>query len=104
YGLRQVVRAELTKIASLRSTLWTLLVTVVGTIGVTFLATNGVGHHPPGWYRGFDPTSQSMTGLALGTLAIGVFGALAVTSEFATGTIRSSLAAAPRRPLFLLSK
>jgi ABC-2 type transport system permease protein len=104
YGLKQVVRSELTKIASLRSTVWTLVVTVVGTIGVTFLATNSVGHHSPGWYRGFDPTNQSMSGLALGTLAVGVFGVLAVTGEFATGTIRSSLAAAPRRPLFLLGK
>jgi hypothetical protein len=104
YGLTQVMRAELTKIITLRSTLWTLLVTVLGTIGVTILATHGVGHHNPGWFQGFDPTNQAMSGLALGTLAIGVFGVLSVTGEYGTGTIRSSLAAAPRRPLFLGGK
>ena len=55
----------------------------------------------PPWYQGFDPTNQAMTGLALATLAIGVLGVLAVTGEYGTGTIRSSLAAAPRRPLLL---
>lgn len=104
YGLGQVVRSEITKLASLRSTFWTLLVTAVGTLAVTFLSTESVGHHPARWYQGFDPTSQSMSGLALGALAIGVFGILAVTGEYGTGTIRSSLAAAPRRPLLLLGK
>jgi ABC-2 type transport system permease protein len=104
YGLGQVVRAEVTKLASLRSTVWIMLVTAVGTLGVTFLATHGLGHHNPRWYQGFDPTNQSFTGLALGTLAIGVFGVLSVTGEYASGTIRSSLMAAPRRPLLLLGK
>jgi ABC-2 type transport system permease protein len=104
YGLRQVLRSEFTKMATLRSTLWTLLVTAVGTIAVTFLSTNGVGHHNAAWYRGFDPTSQSLSGLALGALAIGVFGALAATGEYGSGTIRSSLAATPRRPLLLVGK
>jgi hypothetical protein len=104
YGLGQVVRAEVIKLSSLRSTIWTLVVTVVGTLGVTALATNGAAHHPRGWYQGFDPTNQSLTGLALGMLAIGVLGVLAVTGEYTTGTIRSSLAAAPRRPLFVAAK
>jgi len=104
YGLGQVVRAEVTKIASLRSTLWTLLITTFGTLGVTVLATHGLGHHKAQFYRGFDPTNQSFTGLALGTLAIGVFGVLSVTGEYASGTIRSSLSAAPRRPLLLFGK
>jgi ABC-2 type transport system permease protein len=108
YGLKQVVRAEWIKVFSLRSTMWTLLVTVVGTLGVTVLATHGQTDRPSGWYHGwhswFDPTNQSLTGLALGTLAIGVLGVLAVTGEYGSGTIRSSLAAVPRRPLLLLGK
>jgi ABC-2 type transport system permease protein len=104
YGLSQVVRSELTKIATLRSTYWTLLVTVVGTLAVTVLSTTGVNRHGGGHYQGFDPTNQALTGLALGTLAIGVFGVLAITGEYGTGTIRSSLSAAPRRPLLLLGK
>jgi hypothetical protein len=103
YGLSQVVRSELTKIRTLRSTFWTLLVTVVGTLAVTVLSTSSV-HHGHGSNPGFDPTNQALTGLALGTLAIGVFGVLVATGEYGTGTIRASLSAAPRRPLLLLGK
>lgn len=104
YGLIHVLRSEVTKLTSLRSTWWTLLVTVVGTLGVTVLATTSARHHSRGWYQGFDPTNQSLTGLALATLAIGVLGVLAVTGEYGTGTIRSSLAAVPQRRLLLVGK
>jgi ABC-2 type transport system permease protein len=104
YGLKQVMRAEVTKIASLRSTFWTLLVTVVGTLGVTILTTSNAPHHSRAGYQGFDPTNTALTGLALATLAIGVLGVLSATGEYGTGTIRSSLAAAPRRPVFFAGK
>jgi hypothetical protein len=100
------MRSERAKITSLRSTVWTLLVTTVGTLGVTILTTANAHHQSggKGFDPGFDPTNTALTGLALGTLAIGVFGALAVTGEYATGTIRSSLSAGPRRRMFLLGK
>ena len=41
-------------------------------------------HHNRDWYQGFDPTNQSLTGLALATLAIGVLGVLVVTGEYGT--------------------
>jgi ABC-2 type transport system permease protein len=103
-GLRQAMRAEWTKLASLRSTRWTLLVTAVGTLLVTYLSTHGALHHPRGWYQGFDPTDQSMAGLALASLAIGVLGVLVIGGEYGTGTIRSSLAAMPRRGVLLTAK
>jgi ABC-2 type transport system permease protein len=104
YGLKQVASAELTKILTLRSTLWTLLITFGGAIAVTILTTNGATHQTKGWYQGFDPTNDSLQGLALGMLAIGVLAALSITGEYGTGTIRSSLSAAPRRPLLLGGK
>jgi hypothetical protein len=108
YGLKQVLRSEVVKLSSLRSTWWTLLATVVGTLGVTALTALSATNRPPGWYQGwrdwFDPTNRSLTGLALGVLAIGVLGVLAATSEYGSGTIRSSLAAAPRRPLLFGGK
>jgi ABC-2 type transport system permease protein len=104
YGLGQTIPAEVNKITSLRSSLWILLITVAGTATVTVLATNSDGHHDAQWYQGFDPTNQSLSGLAIAILAIGIFGALNVTGEFGSGTIRSSLAAAPRRPLFCATK
>ncbi len=103
-GLSQSIRAEWTKLTSLRSTKWTLLITVVGTLLVTFLAARSDLHHPRTWYQGFDPTNVSLTGLAVGSLAIGVLGVLAMSGEYGTGTIRSSLSAMPRRGVLLTAK
>jgi ABC-type transport system involved in multi-copper enzyme maturation permease subunit len=104
YGLKQVIRSEVVKIATLRSTLWTILITVAGMTAVTAIATNSVLHKSPDWYQGFDPTNQSMTGLLIGVLTMGVFGVMVVTGEYSSGTIRTSLAAMPRRPLLLAGK
>jgi ABC-2 type transport system permease protein len=104
YGLEQTTKAEITKISSLRSSLWILLITMAGTAGITYLAANSDGHHNAQGYQGFDPTNQSLSGLAIAVLAVGIFGALNITGEFGSGTIRSSLAAAPRRPLFCATK
>jgi ABC-2 type transport system permease protein len=103
YGLRQAVRAEWTKLASVRSTTWTLLATVVGTLLVTVLATHNIHRSGPGVHD-FDATNQSLTGLALGQLTIGLLGILMITGEYGSGTIRSTLAATPRRPLLLGAK
>ena len=54
--------------------------------------------------QGFDPTNQALAGLALGSLVIGVLGVLAMTGEYGSGTIRSSLAAMPRRAVFFAAK
>jgi hypothetical protein len=104
YGMPQSLRSEVSKLRSLRSTTWTLLVTVVGTLLVTVLAASSINRHNQGSFRGFDSTNQSLTGLALGSLAIGILGVLMITGEYGSGTIRSSLAAAPRRPLLLGAK
>jgi len=103
-GLRQTMRAEWIKLVSLRSTRWTMLITAVGTFLVTFLATHGALHHNRQWYQGFDPTNQSLAGLAIGSLAIGVLGVLVITGEYGTGTIRASLTAMPRRGVLLTAK
>lgn len=104
YGLRQACRAECTKLFSIRSTWWTLFVTVAGTLFVSGLSMSSAAHHGADWYQGFDPTNQSISGLTIGALAIGVLGALVFTSEYGSGTIRSSMAATPRRLEFLLAK
>jgi ABC-2 type transport system permease protein len=103
-GLGHTMRAEWTKLVSLRSTRWTLAITAVGTFLVTYLATHSALHHPEGWYQGFDPTNQSLAGLAIGSLALGVLGILAMSGEYGSGTIRSSLAAMPRRGVLLSAK
>jgi ABC-2 type transport system permease protein len=105
-GFRQAVAAEASKLASLRSTKLLLGITVLGTLAVTFLSTNGAAHHPRRWYQGFgwDPTNQAMAGLAIGSLALGVLGVLAISGEYGSGTMRSSLAAVPRRETLFAAK
>jgi hypothetical protein len=109
-GLPQAVRAEWSKLLSLRSTRWMIAATVLGSLAITALTSaharsqgefigKGVGA-----FQGFDPTNHALSGLFLAALVIGVLGALAVTGEYGTGTIRSSLAAVPRRPVFLGAK
>ncbi len=104
-GYRQAVAAEVSKIASLRSTRWIFAITAVGTMLVTFLSTNGAAHHPRGWYSyGWDPTNQSMAGLAIGSLVLGVLGVLTISGEYGSGTMRSTLAAVPRRETLFAAK
>ena len=47
--------------------------------------------------RSFDPVAVSLSGVQLAQLAVGVLGVLLITSDYATGLIRTSLAAVPRR-------
>jgi hypothetical protein len=106
YGFRTVVRMEWLKLRSVRSTWWTLFVLAAGLIGLAILV---MAHER--WATmsavdraSFDPTNNSYWGLAIGQLAIGVLGVLTVTSEFSSGMIRATFAAAPRRPLVLAAK
>jgi ABC-type transport system involved in multi-copper enzyme maturation permease subunit len=104
YGLKQVIRAEVVKLTTLRSTLWTFLITLAGMTVVTTIATNSVLHRSADWYQGFDPTNQSLAGLLIGVLTMGVFGVMVVTGEYSSGTMRTSLSSAPRRPLLMAGK
>jgi ABC-2 type transport system permease protein len=105
YGIRQAMRSEITKLRTLRSTKITIAALVVGSLVITWLVDRNQRIPIRGpLAQGWDPTNQSLQGLALGSLIIGVLGALAVTAEYGSGTIRSALTATPRRPLFLAAK
>jgi ABC-2 type transport system permease protein len=104
YRLKNVVRSEVVKILTLRSTAVTVGITVVAALLVTGLVSNAAVGHFAGWYVGFDPTQTSLTGMIVAGLTGGVFGALIITGEYSSGTIRSTLAATPRRPLLLTAK
>jgi ABC-2 type transport system permease protein len=105
-GLGGALRSELTKIRSVRSTYWTLFAMVVVTIGIGALACVGAINRPKGQGVGplFDPTQHSLIGLVLGQLIIVVLGALAITAEYSTGMIRTSLSVQPRRGTVLAAK
>ena len=100
-----VIRSEWTKLWSLRSTGWTLLATVVATIGFSTLASWAVATGRENGPSGpLDVTGATLSGLFLGQLPIAVLGVLVITSEYSTGSIRSSLAAVPGRLRLLTAK
>ena len=102
------LRAEWTKLRSVRSTVWTLLATVGLAVGFgALIATSQMSSWDTldaGERLRFDPTSFSLSGLFLAQLAVGVLGVLVITSEYATGQIRATLSATPQRLVVLAAK
>lgn len=100
-GVRRApgLRAEWTKLRSVPSTTWTAIAVVGVTVGVTaFLAA--VGHTDANEVGGSgddDVVVNALRGAWLGQVAMVVLGALAMSSEFASGTIRATFAATPQR-------
>jgi ABC-2 type transport system permease protein len=98
YRFRHAARMEWIKLRSLRSTWWTLVIAAVGAIGIgVAVGINTVN-------RGGDLTNNALAGIIPSLLLSGVLGALAMTSEYSSGMIRTTLAASPRRPLLLAAK
>lgn len=103
-----VLRSELTKFRSVRSSYWSLAITATVTIGLAALITQttvgAFSDWSPAEQAAYDGTADSLAGMLIGQLAIGVLGVLAITSEYSTGLIRTSLAAVPQRRTFLFAK
>jgi len=110
-GFGRLLLAEWTKIRSVRSTVWALILLVIVTVGFTSLITFFISSQ---WSRArpeqravtmADPVGTILgTGLSLGQLAICVLGVLVIASEYSTGVIRASLLAVPRRLRMLAAK
>ncbi|WP_042402334.1 ABC transporter permease [Streptacidiphilus carbonis] len=97
-GFGGALRSEWTKIRSVRSTVWTLLATAIVTIGIsTLFAWGSSGHTDIQDVPTFDPVRSAMFGIVFGQLVIVVIGAMTMSSEYATGMIRTSLTSMPRR-------
>jgi hypothetical protein len=103
-----MLSSEWIKIRTVRSTMWTLVATAVISLGVAAIATVATSGS---WNSRsaidkltFDPTSLSLRGLLFSQLVLGVLGVLVMSAEYGTGTIRSTLAAIPNRPLVLATK
>jgi ABC-2 type transport system permease protein len=106
-GFGGALRSEWTKIRSVKSTVWTLGAAIVISVGISTLGNWGQESHTTlsaVELAAKDLTQRSMFGIMLGQLVMVVFGALAVTSEYSTGMIRTSLAAQPRRLHVFLAK
>ncbi len=92
----RVIRSEWTKLRSVRSTGYSMLVAVILTLGFGVIASiAGLSHHTDA--NSFDPLARSLAGVSLGGLTFGVLGILAAAGEYSTGMIRSSMMAVPKR-------
>jgi hypothetical protein len=102
------VHSEWTKLATVRSTMWALVFTVVSTIGlgvlIIALVVGHWAHRSLSEITGFDPLLYSFAGLNLAQLSIGVLGVLVMTSEYGTGVIRLTFGATPQRRVVLGAK
>jgi ABC-2 type transport system permease protein len=100
--LGRTIGAEWTKLRSVRSTYGGLLAAVAVTVGVAALAawaitTDDQPNPAPA-------TQLAAVGASLGQFGLVALAALAITVEFATGSIRTTLAATPARWAVLTAK
>jgi len=103
--MNRALVSEWIKLRSLRSTWYTLACLFVVGLGVTALSSNGAQEaYADAGAAAWDPTAHSLTTYIVAQLIVGVLGILVVTSEFATGLIRTTLAATPRRHRVLAAK
>ncbi|GAA4800234.1 ABC transporter permease subunit [Streptomyces ziwulingensis] len=103
-----VVTAEFTKIRTVRSTLWTFVLTFLVSAGIGLALGLAVAHSFDGRTAeeraSFDPVYTGFQGMVISQIVLLVFGVLVVASEYSSGTIQPSLTATPRRGLFYAGK
>lgn len=103
-----VIASEWMKLRSLRSNLYLLAgsaAAVLACAGIAFMIARGFDSQTPDERMAFPGNGDGVgNGIAVAYFVFAVLGALAITSEYGTGMIRTSLAAVPRRPVLLLAK
>jgi ABC-2 type transport system permease protein len=106
--VRDILRSEWIKLSSVRSTPGTLAAAAFICLSGGLAATaSDVASWPTMTAvqrAAMDPVQDSILGAAVAQIAFGVFGVLAVTSEYASGTIRTSVAAVPKRRRLMAGK
>jgi len=107
-NLMSTVKSEWIKFRTVRASILGVVVTFVLTIGLGALITTAVrGHYhemDPLRKITFDPVSTSLGGTLFAQFAVGVIGTLFITSEYSSGSIRTSLAAVPQRTRLVIAK
>ena len=103
---RDVLSCEWTKLRSVRSNGWTLLIAAVVTLGVTAIVAASFASTPASGQRTpIDPLATSFLGYAEYTTApVTVLSVLVFTSEYGSGLIRTTFTAVPRRRAVLAAK
>lgn len=107
----RVLQSEWVRLTTTRSTWITLLATgvVMGVVGAVAAAAStgsveGPGGAPPPGFDGADGIGVLMAGQTPGVLVIGVLGVMLGAREYASGMVRTTYAAVPRRLPVLLAR
>jgi ABC-2 type transport system permease protein len=99
---RDVLACEWTKLLSVRSTYWTMLVAVVTPVAISTLVAATLANSPK--QGPLDPLLPGLLSLEYAVLSVAVLGVLAFSTEYGTGLIRTTFAAVPRRRAVLGAK
>jgi ABC-2 type transport system permease protein len=103
---RDVLACEWTKLRSVRSNYWTLLIAAAATLGITVIVANGFASTPASRQGSpIDPLATSFLGYAEYTvLPVTTLSVLVFTSEYSSGLFRTTFTAMPRRRVVLAAK
>lgn len=103
----RVLRSEWIKLWSLRSTYWTIGLTLVVMVAIGLMMSSAVAMVSSGEIPAeAGPPAELVIGVgyAFGQVTVAVLGAMMITGEYSTGMIRASLAAVPTRLPVLAAK
>jgi ABC-2 type transport system permease protein len=103
HSFLDALRAEWTKVCTVPETAWLVAATAVLTLAVS-TAVVAVSQCAPGAICSADTTRLSLTGVQVGQAIVAVLAVLAISSEYSTGMIKTTLTAMPRRFTVLAAK
>jgi ABC-type transport system involved in multi-copper enzyme maturation permease subunit len=98
-GFGRVLLSEWTKIRTVRSTMWTLIVMVVLILGLGVLLAGTISPETDD-----DYVAVALIGVIIAQLAAATLGVLTISAEYTTGMIRTTLTAYPHRLQVLAAK
>ncbi len=100
--LLDVIHSEWTKLRTVRSTYWSAIAAVVIAVGLGALVC--LGNSTGNATQPSDPAGTSLAGMFLAQVAFAIVGVLAMSAEYSTGMIRTTVAAVPQRGYVLAGK
>jgi ABC-2 type transport system permease protein len=100
--MRQQLYAEWTKLRTVAGTGWLLAGLITLTVTVSVVAAAAVSCTSAGC--DYDPAKISLFGVQVGQAMVAILAVLAISGEYSTGMIRTTLAAMPRRVTVLAAK
>lgn len=103
-----LLSSEWIKLRSTRSTYWTVLAAAAFALGIGVAVSRQYAHSwptmTPAARADFDPVWSSLQGFGLVQVILGMLGVLVVSAEYATGMIRTTVTAVPRRTALVAAK